>query len=348
MRYSSLTSDTCPQRCRKSGGEQAQATEAVGQIAIERGNDMTTRRSLTAILTAAILACTALTAAPARAAARARPSNSSRTPAQVLANAPASAWKALNPHDTLYLNLSTGRVVIELAPLFAPRGIANIKKLVREGFFNGEPIYRVQDNFVAEWGDPYGHKPVGDAKRTMAAEFERSSRHLPFTALPDRDTYAPQVGFSEGFPVARDPAHHLAWLVNCYGMVGVGRGVNANSGRGTKLYAVIGGPLREIDRNTTMVGRVVQGMPLLSSLPRGKGRLGYYRNRRHWVRIRSMEVAADVPPADRTPLEVLRTDTPTFTKYVAALRNRRAPWFKVQAGHIGVCAITIPARPLKP
>ncbi|MGH8319689.1 MAG: peptidylprolyl isomerase [Steroidobacteraceae bacterium] len=268
-----------------------------------------------------------------------------RTPAGMLARAPASAWRALDPDDTLYVTLPQGRVVIELAPQFAPRYVANIKKLVRQGFFNGLPIFRVQDNGVAEWGDTTGRKSVGTARRMVAAEFERPSRDLPFTLLPDADTYAPQVGFSDGFPAARDPVFGRAWLVNCYGMVGSARGNNVDSGGGTALYAIIGGPERQLDRNTTLVGRVVQGMPLLSSLPRGNGPLGVYMNRNHWVRIESMQVAADLPAAQRTPLEVLRTDTPTFSQYVETLRNRRGPWFKVPAGRVSVCSVPIRVRP---
>ncbi|HET9018530.1 MAG TPA: peptidylprolyl isomerase, partial [Acetobacteraceae bacterium] len=113
---------------------------------------------------------------------------------------------------------------------------------------------------------------------------------------------------------------------------------------GTALYAVIGGPQRQLDRNTTMIGRVVAGMALLAALPRGNGPLGVYRDRDRWVRIESARIAADVPAAKRVPLEVLRTDTPTFTQYVEALRNRRGPWFKVPAGHVGVCAIPLPVR----
>lgn len=267
------------------------------------------------------------------------------TPASMLESAPASAWRALDPDDTLYMKLPQGRVVIELAPQFAPRYVANIKKLVREGFFNGLPVFRVQDDAVVEWGDPTGRKSVGLARRMVPAEFERSARDLPFTALPDPDTYAPQVGFVDGFPAARDPAFGRAWLVNCYGMVGAARGNNVDSGGGTALYAVIGGPQRQWDRNTTMVGRVVEGMPILSTLPRGNGSLGVYRDRHRWVRIESVRIAADLPPSKRTPLEELRTDTPTFTQYVESLRNRRGPWFKVPAGRISVCSIPIPVRP---
>lgn len=266
------------------------------------------------------------------------------TPAAMLASAPESAWRAIDPDDTLYMNLPQGRVVIELAPQFAPRYVANIRKLVRQGFFDGLPIFRVQDDAVAEWGDPTGRKSVGLARRTVAAEFERPARGLPFTALSDPDTYAPQVGFSDGFPAARDPVFGRAWLANCYGMVGAARGNNVDSGGGTALYTVIGGPQRQWDRNTTMIGRIVAGMPLLSTLPRGNGPLGVYRDRRRWVRIDSMQIAADLPPAKRSEFEVLRTDTPTFTQYVESLRNRRDPWFKVPAGRISVCSIPIPVR----
>ncbi len=266
------------------------------------------------------------------------------SPASLLESAPASAWRSVDPDNILYMELPQGRVVIELAPQFAPRYVANIKKLVRQGFFKGLPIFRVQDDAVVEWGDSTGHKSVGTARRMVAAEFERPARDLPFTALSDPDTYAPQVGFSDSFPAARDPVFGRAWLVNCYGMVGAARGTNVDSGGGTALYAVIGGPQRQWDRNTTMVGRVLEGMPLLSTLPRGNGPLGVYLDRHHRVRIASVRIAADLPPAKRTPLEVLRTDTPTFTQYVEALRTRRGPWSKVPAGRVSVCAVPIPVR----
>jgi peptidylprolyl isomerase len=49
--------------------------------------------------------------------------------------------------------------------------------------------------------------------------------------------------------------------------------------------------------------------------------------------------------SQRTELEVLRTDTPTFTAYVEARRNRREEWFKVPAGHVDVCNVPIVVRP---
>jgi peptidylprolyl isomerase len=267
------------------------------------------------------------------------------TTAEVLGASTAADWRAIEPQNTIYMDLPSGRVIIELAPQFAPRYVANVQMLARQGYFNGLWVERVQDNYVAQWGDPDNKKPVGNAQRTVAAEFERTSRGLPFMPLAEPDTYAPEVGFSDGFPVAIDPKLGRAWLIHCYGMVGAGRDNDVDSGGGTELYAVIGQAPRHLDRNVTLLGKVVQGMDLLSSLPRGKGSLGFYEKPEQRVPILSFKVASDVPESQRTPLEELRTDTQTFTDYVEARRNRHEEWFKVPAGHVDVCNVPIPVRP---
>jgi peptidylprolyl isomerase len=270
------------------------------------------------------------------------------TIAEVLAAATPADWRQIDPQNTLYMQLPSGRVIIELAPQFAPRYVANVIALARQGYYNGLTIERVQDNYVVQWGDPDGKKPVGNAQHSVAAEFERSSRGLPFVPLAEPDTYAPEVGFSDGFPTALDPKLGRAWLIHCYGMVGAGRDNDVDSGGGTELYAVIGHAPRHLDRNVTLLGKVVQGMELLSSLPRGSGALGFYEKSELRTPILSVKVASDVPEAQRNPLEELRTDTQTFTNYVDARRNRHEEWFKVPAGHVDVCNVPIPVRPTGP
>jgi peptidylprolyl isomerase len=267
-----------------------------------------------------------------------------RTYAEVLSQSTPSDWRALDPAKTLYFELAAGRVIIELAPQFAPNHVANILALVRENYFDGLGIMRVQDNYVVQWGDADDKRVIRTAKKTLASEFDRPARGLSFTPLPDADTYAPQVGLSDGFAAARDSAADKAWLVHCYGAVGVGRDTDANSGGGTELYAVIGHSPRHLDRNVTLVGRVVKGIELLSALPRGTGDLGFYEKPEQRVPIRSIRVAADVPASERTPIEILRTDTPTFAAAVEARRNRKDAWFKYQAGAVEVCNVPIPVR----
>ena len=267
-----------------------------------------------------------------------------RTAAEVLEASKPSDWRKPDPENTLYMEIPGGRVVIELAPDFAPRHVANIRALVRAQFFDGLAITRVQDNFVVQWGESDGKKPLGEAKPTLAAEFTRPAAGLPFVALPDPDTYAPQIGFAAGMPAARDAAQGVAWAVHCYAMVGVGRDVGADSGGGTELYVVIGHAPRQLDRNITVVGRVFQGMELLSSLPRGTGALGFYEKPEERVPITQIRLAADVPAEQRTQIEVLRTDSETFTDLVEVRRNRRDDWYEVPAGRIDVCNVPLPVR----
>ncbi len=267
-----------------------------------------------------------------------------RTAADVLAASQPRDWRALDPENTVYLELASGRVVIELAPEFAPKHVANIRALAREQFFDGLAVVRSQDNFVVQWGDPEGKRVPRKAQRTLPAEFTRPAAGLAFTPLPDPDTYAPEIGFVGGFPAARDSKAGIAWLAHCYAMVGAGRDEPADSGGGTELYVVTGHAPRQLDRNITLVGRVVLGIELLSILPRGTGPLGFYEKLEQRVPILRMRVAADVPPAERTPLELLRTDTRTFADLVEARRNRRDTWYKVPAGRIDLCNVLLPAR----
>jgi peptidylprolyl isomerase len=264
-----------------------------------------------------------------------------------------SDWRTPDPASTLYLDLATGRVIIELAPDFAPAHVANIRTLAHEHYWDGLSINRSQDNFVVQWGDPAEddktRKSLGSAKAHLPAEFTRKSAGAPFIYLPDHDGWAPQVGFSGGFQVGRNPKSGQAWMAHCYGTVGAGRDLAADSSNGTELYVVDGQSPRQLDRNITVVGRVVQGMELLSVLPRGTGPLGVYEKAEQRVPIKSIKLAADVPDAQRTPLQLLRTDTPLFTAVVEARRNRRDDWYKVPAGHIDLCNVPLPARaPPKP
>lgn len=276
---------------------------------------------------------------------------------EILDAAPASAWRTLDPQDTLYLELATGRVVIELAPEFAPSHVANIRALAKEGYWDGLFVIRSQDNYVAQWGEPdegdpaqKQHRPLGSAKDKLPAEFERSDKGVPFVKLPDRDGWAAEVGFSNGFPAARDPAEGKAWLAHCYGMVGAGRDVAADSSNGTSLYAVTGQSPRMLDRNITLVGRVVQGIEHLSVLPRGTGPLGFYEKPEQYVPIRAIRLASQLPEQERTPLQLLRTDSAAFSELVESRRNRRDEWYKRPAGHIDLCNVPLPTRtpPVQP
>ncbi len=270
------------------------------------------------------------------------------TTASVMSAATAADWRSLDPDNTLYLELAAGRVVIELAPSFAPSHVANVKALVREGYFDGLTINRVQDNYVAQWGDASegsAQRAIRTAKKSLPAEFDVAiPRDVAFTPAPDGDVYAAEAGWSQGFPAARDPKSGRAWLTHCYGALGTARGNGADSGGGTQLFVVIGHAPRHLDRNDTVLGRVVKGIELLSTLPRGAGTLGFYEKPEQRVKIQRVRVAADVPAAERTALQILRTDTATFRSLIEARRTRTEEWFKFPVGRIEVCNVPVPVK----
>ncbi len=272
------------------------------------------------------------------------------TLADVIKGSKPSDWRPLDPQNTMYMELPAGRVVIEMAPVFAPNHVDNIRTMVREHYFDGLAVIRSQDNWVVQWGDPdeKNPRPMKSAKAKLKGEFDLPLKNdNNFTRMPDRDVYAPQVGHSNGFPSARDPKSGRAWLAHCYGMVGVGRDTGGDSGSGSSLYVVIGHGPRHLDRNITVVGRVISGMPLLSTIPRGAGAMGFYDKPELNVPIASVKMAADVPEAERSKFEVMRTETATYKAAVEAQRNRGGPWTKVAAGAIDLCNAPIPVREQK-
>jgi peptidylprolyl isomerase len=269
-------------------------------------------------------------------------------PEVIAASAPAD-WRPLDPNNTLYVELPGGRVVIELAPRFAPLHVANIKTLTRARYFDALSIIRVQDNYVAQWGDPDNRHPLPAGIGKVAPEFDSPTpADMPFTRLPDGDVYAPEVGFSNGMPVARSASLHRSWLAHCYGMVGVGRDLDVQSGSGAELYVVIGHAPRHLDRNVALVGRVVKGIELLSALPRGSENMGFYAKTESPTPIKSIRIAADVPESERSHLEEIRTDSPAFAALIESRRNRPEDFFKVPAGHIDLCNVPIAVREQRP
>ena len=139
------------------------------------------------------------------------------------------------------------------------------------------------------------------------------------------------------------------WLAaDRYGMVGSGRGDGLDSGSGDSLYAVNGQMPRNLDRNITLVGRVVQGMNILSTYPRGTEALGFYATAAERTPIRSVRVASDVPAGERTNLETLRTDSETWARLVDSRRTRRDSFFSANpVNRLSVCNVSVPVRAMR-
>ncbi len=277
------------------------------------------------------------------------------SPGEIAAAAPASDWIAIAPSDLLVMDLAPDakghprRVVIQLMPPpFSQGWIGNIRKLAAAHWWDGTAVTRVQDNYVAQWGDPTEKKPLPEGlatvpeseyvQRVPAAEEEQLGR------LELVDSYAEAADIRNGWPLAQSGDYW--WPVHCYGAVGVGRNMSPDTGSGAELYAVIGHAPRHLDRNIAVVGRVISGIEHLSSLPRGTGDLGVYERAEEQVPILAIRLATDLPAAEQPKFEYLSTDSASFARYADARKNRRDPFFITPAGGADICNIAVPIRPV--
>lgn len=313
------------------------------------------------------------------------PATAPKSPGEIVADAPAADWVDMKPDDLLVMRLAPDRdgkprrVVIQLMPPpFSQPWIANIRTLAKAHWWDGTSVNRVQDNYVAQWGDatekkalPAGMKATSQDDYSVSnradlapileqlaknrrAIGEAASKRGPNASgrpaviaagLPAMyrgfDAYSQFQGHYRGWPVAGISS---VWPVHCYGMLGVGRNLSPDAGNGTELYTVIGHAPRHLDRNIAVVGRVVEGIENLSSLPRGTGQLGFYEKPEQRVAITSIRLASELPEAERPHLQYLSTESATFARYADARANRKDAFFIVPAGGADICNVPVPVR----
>jgi peptidylprolyl isomerase len=268
------------------------------------------------------------------------------TPSNIVASAAPAAWRSISPDDLLVIDLKNRRrVIIQLAPRFAPVHVANIRTLARSGWWDGATVYRVQDNYVVQWGHNEGVAPLPPAVVAKPpAEYWRRTAGLRIHPLGYPDSYASKVGFADGWPVALDRAGKTAALTHCYGFVGVGRDLYPDTGTGGELYAVIGNAPRPLDRNIAVVGRVIEGIDAFSALPRGTGDLGFYTDHAEEVPIARVRLASSMAPVDQPSFQYLDTNSSSFARYVHARANRKDDFFERPAGGVDICNAPVPIR----
>ncbi len=376
------------------------------------------------------------------------------TPSSVVANASADEWVAIAPDDLLVMELAPDAlgnartVTIQLMPApFSQPWVENVRALAGARWWDGTSVYRVQDNYVAQWGDATEEKPLpegvvapkasyevdnetlgeasvsspsamidyGELPPEIRAPFEdpdstheeryraieslfatiglvRDNRFSPSEELAmlsikatqtrlteqgwhDRDAFAPWVEFWRGWPIGNeelghwednegnvvpDPGRRLPpyqfdepyrvadssqfWPLHCHGAIGVARDYAPDTGTGAELYTIIGQPQRHMDRNLAVVGRVIEGMEHLASLPRGSGELGFYTDAEADLRTPILSVRLASEMADPPAFEYLGTNSESFALYLTVRANRSDAFYTVPAGGVGVCSVQVPVR----
>lgn len=154
---------------------------------------------------------------------------------------------ALDPENTLYMDLKDGRVVIRLRPELAPKHVERVKALARKGFYDGIVFHRVIEGFMAQGGDPTGTGSGGSDMGNLPAEFTTTTKFLR-------------------------------------GTVGAARTSDPNSAN--SQFYIMFAPAPSLDGQYTIWGQVVQGMEFVDKIKRGSGSSGSVRDPDKIVRVR--------------------------------------------------------------
>jgi len=308
------------------------------------------------------------------------------TPGSVIASAPASAWKPIDAADLLVMDLvpdaagKPRRVIIQLVPPpFSEGWTDNIRAMAKAHWWDGTSVYRVVDNWVAQWGDVDETKALPEGVDNQPEAYSAPLAKLPSIAgptlgeiyescpakkrgrcdandlpaearesllriqrlTPIPDSYAEGALFRMGWPLAMTREDATVWPTHCYGTVGVARSVGSG-GTGSELYAVIGHAPRQLDRNIAVVGRVIEGIEHLSILPRGTGDAGVYKEVNERTPILSAVLGSEMSGPPR--FEYLASDSESFAEYVRLRANRHDSFYLHPAGGIDVCNVQVPIR----
>lgn len=254
-------------------------------------------------------------------------------------------WRGIDPASTAYLRLAGGEAIIELNEDFAPATVAQFKRLVRSGFYDGLSFYRVVDGFVAQGGDGSDMADPND-EPTLPAEFERDwSASLSFVGAQKPDMFAPETGFIDGFAAARDMQSRRVWLTHCPGVIAIARNNEPDTGS-TDFYIVIGQAPRYLDRNLTIFGRVVHGMEVVHRIIRGPFETnGMIEAGAARTTIESIVIAGDLPAAEQKNVRVADTRSEHFRRELGSRRNRGLPFFHHKPPEVlDVCQVPVPSR----
>lgn len=261
-----------------------------------------------------------------------------RPPASIVVSVPASPdeWRPLDAQNTLLIETDKGRIVVELRPEFAPLAVARIKRLARSGVYDDLKFHRVVDGFVAQTGNPNNMDGGKSLEPDLPPEFT-----FRLGAETPRARLARPQGESQGFigaqpyvavdevRMAMSPDRRVsAWGAFCAGVVAMGR--EAEPTGGNAGFFIMRGTTRSLDRQYSVVGRVIAGMDVVRALTAGDPPMQPSR----MLRARVM---ADLPESARPQIAVLNTLSPEFHALAEQVRDLKGADFSI-------CDVEAPVR----
>ncbi len=267
----------------------------------------------------------------------------------VVAAAPDSAWRTVDPENLLKITTDEGVIWVELADAFAPAHTARMRELARADWYDFKVWHRVINGFMAQGGGAMDNPSITPPTDPIAAEFtmRRDPSAIEITELQER-TINPrsnrnnaQAGFWNGFPAGTQPAAVAgvmgdgrvdSWLLHCDGAAAAARTADPNSANAQ--FYIVRGSAEHLNTQYTVWGKVRAGHDVTYAL--NVGTLGEDRGFRPSF-IEDIQVAADLPEADRLSIQVMDTGSEAFSAYLAA--QDAAP-----GEGLDICEIDVPVR----
>lgn len=259
-------------------------------------------------------------------------------------NAPAEAWRELDPENTLYIDLEYGRVVLELYPEIAPLHVAQIKALARQTFYDGITFHRVIEGFMNQTGDPTGTGSGDSELPDIQGEFTfRRAPSMPVTLVGARSQGGKEigVGFYKALPVATQPSSQAmltkdgkvaAFGLHCKGVTSMARTSDPNSAN--SQFFLMRDIAEHLDAQYSIWGNTVLGHEHLTKI-----KVGSKGENPSFIPdvMKKVRVAADVPEAERVKVQVLKTDSPAFKNYLKTQK-------KADGTYPDICDIRVPTK----
>lgn len=259
-------------------------------------------------------------------------------------NAPDEAWREIDPENTLYIDLEYGRVVLELYPEIAPIHVERIKTLTRQGFYDFVTFHRVIEGFMNQTGDPKGDGTGDSDLPDITAEFTfRRGSDMPVTLVGARPSGQGDigVGFYKALPVATQPTSQAiltkdgkvaAFGLHCKGVTSMARTSDPNSAN--SQFFLMRDTSPHLDSQYSIWGNTVLGHEHLTKI-----KVGSKGENPNFVPdvMKKVQVAADVPAAERVNVQVLKADSAAFKNYLKTQK-------KADGTYPDVCDIQVPSR----